>query len=116
MSMNQPLDGTTRRALVNAMVNEWIVNCFCSASEDDEPPEEKRKEYEQMTDEQLFEEAMIDEEYTVERYIERYRQIAPGYRARFDDRIDPVEGYTEQQRSDIEKAIDIINSATKSDD
>ena len=59
--MIDPSGKFTREDLINASVNEWIVNCYCSPDDDDMPPDQKRRQLENMTDEELLEEAAVDE-------------------------------------------------------
>ena len=98
----------TRGQLIDAMVNEWIVNCYCVPEEGDAPPEQMRKEYEKMTDSQLLEETGCDEIYTIEDYISRYKEIPEGYRKAFDSSVDDLKGKSEKERSFIERAVSAI--------
>jgi len=98
----------TRGQLIDAMVNEWIVNCYCVPEEGDAPPEQMRREYEKMTDSQLLEETGCDEIYTIDDYIARYKEIPEGYRKAFDSSVDDLAGKSESERSFIERAVSAI--------
>ena len=49
------------------MVNEWIVDCYCSPDESDDPPGVKRAEFEAMSNTALLEQLNFDEDYTIEK-------------------------------------------------
>ena len=102
-------DSATRAKLIDAMVNEWIVNCYCVPDDGDAPPEVKKKEYEAMTDEELIDECGgFDENYSIEQYIERYEQIPDGYMKVFDPSVDDLQGASNRERSIVYKAVDLI--------
>ena len=109
--MIDPSGKFTREDLINASVNEWIVNCYCSPDDDDMPPDQKRRQLENMTDEELLEEAAVDEIYTLENYIDEYKEISPRYMSRFDPSIDDDAPYTEEEKAEIREQAEIIRKA-----
>ena len=54
----------TREELIDSMVNEWIVDCYCAPEEGDPTPDQIRKEYQTMSDSDLLEKLNFDDEYT----------------------------------------------------
>ena len=90
------------------MVNEWIVDCYCSPDESDDPPEVKRAEFEAMSNTALLEQLNFDEDYTIEKYMEQYEQIADGYMKAFDPFVDDLKGATKEERSFIGRTVDIL--------
>ena len=99
----------TRNQLIDAMVNEWIVNCYCVPEEGDAPPEQMRREYEAMTNSQLLDATGCDETYTIDDYVARYQEIPEGYRKAFNSSVDDLAGKSESERSFIERAVSAIN-------
>lgn len=98
----------TRDQLINAMVNEWIVDCYCAPEEDDDRPEVKRKEFEAMSNSQLLEKLNFDGDYTIDNYMDQYREIAKGYMKAFDPSIDDLEGSTADEKTFITRAVDLL--------
>lgn len=101
----------TRDELIDAMVNEWIVDCYCAPEEGDPTPGEMRKEYESMTDDEILEKLDFDDEYTIAEYMDQYREIAEGYLSAFDKSVDDLKGCSEQERNFVERASSIINES-----
>ena len=99
----------TREQLINAMVNEWIVNCYCVPEDGDAPPEQKRKEYESMTNDELIEECGgFDEDYTIQKYLDQYSNIADSYMKRFNPSIDDLKGKTKDEKSLVNRMVDVL--------
>ena len=98
----------TREQLIDAMVNEWIVDCYCAPDEDDDPPEVKRQELEEMTNAALLKQLNFDEDYTVDDYMDQYSQIAEGYMKAFNPSIDDLKNASQEERSLIDRAVKFI--------
>ena len=98
----------TREQLVNAMVNEWIVNCYCAPDEDDDPPEVKRKEFESMTNEELLESTGCDEIYTIQSFVSQYQRISDEYLQVFDSSSTDIKATTSREKSCIARVMDFL--------
>lgn len=98
----------TREQLIDAMVNEWIVNCYCAPDEDDDPPEVKRKEFESMTNEELLESTGCDEIYTIQSFVGQYQQIADEYRQAFDLSVKNAKTATMREKSFLARVMDFL--------
>ena len=98
----------TREQLINAMVNEWIVNCYCAPDEDDDPPEVKRKEFESMTNEELLESTGCDEIYTIQSFVAQYQQIADEYLQVFDSSSSDTKATMSREKSLVARVIDFL--------
>ena len=109
--MIDPSGKFTREELINASVNEWIVNCYCAPDDDDMPPDQKRRQLENMTDDELLEAAAVDDTYTIENYISEYKEINPRYMSRFDPSIDDDAPYSEEEVAEIRMQAKIIQEA-----
>ena len=103
----------TREQLIDAMVNEWIVDCYCAPDEDDDPPEVKRQELEEMTNAALLKQLNIDEDYTVDDYMDQYSQIAEGYMKAFTPSVDDLKNASQKERSIIDRAVKLIKDMRK---
>lgn len=98
-----------REQLIDAMVNEWIVNCYCVPEDGDATPEQKRKEYEAMTNDELIEECGgFDEDYTLQNYLDQYSRIADGYMKRFNPSKDDLKGKTLDEKSFVKRTVDVL--------
>ena len=102
------VDSITREQLINAMVNEWIVDCYCAPDEGDDPPEVKRQEFEAMPNAALLKQLNFDKDYTIHDYIDQYSQIAEGYMKSFKPTADDLQNASEEERSIIDKAVRFI--------
>ena len=98
----------TRERLINAMVNEWIVNCYCAPDEGDDPPEVRRKEFESMTNDELLESAGCDEIYTIQSFVGQYQRIADEYLQVFDSSSSDPQKATLIEKSFIVRVMDFL--------
>lgn len=105
----------TREELIDAMVNEWIVDCYCAPEEGDPTPDQMRKEYQAMSDSDLLEKLNFDDEYTIFDYMDQYRVIADGYLSAFNKSVDDLQGCSDSERSFVEHVASLINKHQKGD-
>ena len=101
-------DSITREQLISAMVNEWIVDCYCAPDEGDDPPEVKRRQFEAMSNAALLKQLNFDEDYTLHDYMDQYSQIAEEYMKAFKPSVDELPNVSREYRSIISKAVRFI--------
>lgn len=101
-------DSITREQLINAMVNEWIVDCYCAPDEGDDPPEVKRQQFEAMSNAALLKQLNFDKDYTIHDYIDQYSKIAEGYAKAFNPSADDLQNASKEERSIIARAARFI--------
>ena len=98
----------TRDQLINAMVNEWIVDCYCAPEEDDDHPEVKRKEFEAMTNSELLERFNFDDDYTFDDYMGTYEVISEEYMRAFESPADDINEREDHKRSPVGRIVDLL--------
>jgi len=98
----------TRDQLINAMVNEWIVDCYCAPEDDDDHPEVKRKEFEAMTDSKLLERFNFDDDYTLDDYMKTYEVISEEYMRAFESPVDEINERPDHKRSLVGRFVDLL--------
>ena len=101
-------DSITREQLINAMVNEWIVDCYCAPDEGDDPPEVKRQEFEALSNAALLTQLNFDEDYTIHDYMDQYSQIAEGYMMALNPTVDKLPNVSKEKKAIIDKVVRFI--------